>query len=205
MNPLFRSRLLRRPVLILENFFFNLFYIKKLGNRIKIFGYPLLKIECGSKIIFGQRVIMISDEYFSEPGINHLCIIRVGKNAKLKIGDDVGMSGVTICVQNEVSIGNQVLLGSNVLITDSDFHPIESQNRRYATLTVAHKVVISDNVFIGMNVMILKGVTIGCNSIIGAGSIVTKDIPENVIAAGVPAKIIGNLTNYEDIKIQNEN
>lgn len=172
---------------------FNLLYKGSLKKPVKIYGYPLLKIERGSKIECGNRLTLVSDSFFSEPGVYHPCIIRIAKNAILKIGDDVGMSGVTICVHEGVSIGSQVLLGSNVIITDSDFHPITKFNRIDSNVIVTRKVIISDNVFIGMNSIVLKGVHIGRNSIIGAGSIVTKDIPEDVIAAGVPAKIVSSI------------
>jgi maltose O-acetyltransferase len=61
----------------------------------------------------------------------------------------------------------------------------------------AHPIVIEDNVWIGAGVHIMGGVTIGRNSVIGAGSVVTKDVPENVIAAGVPCKVIREITDKD--------
>lgn len=76
-----------------------------------------------------------------------------------------------------------------VSIFDTDFHCIPSENRNRSLGKVA-PVVISNNVWLGSRVMVLKGVTIGENSIIAAGAVVAKSIPPNVIAAGVPAKVI---------------
>lgn len=83
----------------------------------------------------------------------------------------------------EIVIGDHVMVGANTCIGDRDDHP-----ERLGTSP--QPVHIGNNVFIGMHCIVMKGVTIGDNSIIGAGSIVTKDIPANCIAAGVPCKVI---------------
>jgi acetyltransferase-like isoleucine patch superfamily enzyme len=112
-------------------------------------------------------------------------------NAKIVIGDDVGISGGTICAAEEVTIGEGTLLGANVTIVDTDFHPIASLNRRYDNHDVATApVTIGRNVFLGTNSMVLKGVTIGDNSVVGAGSVVTKNIPDSVIAGGNPCRVL---------------
>ncbi|WP_177217431.1 acyltransferase [Thermoflexibacter ruber] len=146
----------------------------------------------GAEVKFGTGIRLISDSYFSEPGINHPVMIRLmNKNAKLTVGNNVGISGGGICVQTEVEIGNDVMLGANSFITDTDFHPVGPENRRRSREGVGtKKVTIEDNVFLGMNVIVLKGVTIGKNSIVGAGSVVATDIPPNQIWAGVPAKFV---------------
>ena len=90
-----------------------------------------------------------------------------------------------------VTIGNNVLIGSGCLITDTDAHPIDWRERRLSNNTKAvAPVVIGDDVFIGARSIILKGVHIGNRSVIGAGSVVTKDIPADSIAAGNPAVIV---------------
>jgi len=101
------------------------------------------------------------------------------------------MSGGAICSAQSVTIGEGTLLGANVVIADTDFHPIVPEGRRYSHADVAvAPVTIQENVFIGMNSLILKGVVIGANSVIGAGSVVTKSIPANVIAAGNPCRVL---------------
>ncbi|MDP4195859.1 MAG: acyltransferase [Bacteroidota bacterium] len=138
---------------------------------------------------------LISSSYFSEPGINHPVIIRtLSENALIKIGNNVGISGGGICAAQKVTIGNDVMFGANAFVSDNDFHPIDPRNRRNSNENIKTKpVIIEDNVFIGMNSLVLKGVKIGKNSVIAAGSIVTSDIPENTIAAGIPAKVISKI------------
>lgn len=195
LSLLYRIWGIRRIIIAIQTFFFNLSYKKKLGNEIKLLGVPIISIHQGAKVKFGKNIMLISHSYFSEPGVNHPVVIRLlRKDASLIIGDDVGISGGGICVQSEVIIGNHVMFGANSFVTDTDFHPIDPHNRRYSYDQVqARKVIIEDNVFIGMNSVILKGVTIGKNSVIGACSVVSKDIPANQIWAGNPARFIRDL------------
>jgi acetyltransferase-like isoleucine patch superfamily enzyme len=111
---------------------------------------------------------------------------------EIVIGDNVGISGATINATRSIRIGNNVLIGSGCLITDTDSHPINWHDRinNLNEKTANSPVVIEENVFIGARSIILKGVTIGRNSVIGAGSVVVKSIPENCIAGGNPAKVI---------------
>lgn len=193
---MYRLKILRRIVLELINFLFNFNYKKKLGNKIRVFGFPIISISKNSKINVGKNLVLISHSYFSEPGVNHPVILRtLNSSAKIVIGDNVGISGGGICAAEEVILGNNVMLGANTFITDTDFHPIDPENRRFSRENVLNRsVVIKDNVFIGMNSLILKGVTIGENSVIGAGSIVTRNIPPNSIAGGTPAKVIKSIS-----------
>jgi acetyltransferase-like isoleucine patch superfamily enzyme len=107
---------------------------------------------------------------------------------KLTIGDDCGFSGTVIGAFKEVKIGNKVRCGANTLVTDSDWHLDDPRS------TTCRPVIIGDNVWLGEGVKILKGVNIGCNTIVGSGSVVTKDLPPNVIAAGNPCKVIRDLS-----------
>lgn len=192
MNSLFRFWGVRRALLELQNLLFRAQYGRRLGQRVQLYGLPLLQVPNWANLRIGRRVCLISDAYFSEPGINHPVFIRLlNPQAKLTIGDDVGISGGGICVQTEVSLGNGVMLGANAFITDTDFHPLLPANRRYSAEHVGSRpVVIEDNVFIGMNSLVLKGVRIGRNSVIGAGSVVTRDVPPNEIWAGSPARFV---------------
>jgi acetyltransferase-like isoleucine patch superfamily enzyme len=183
---------IRKILLVLQNYYFNIRYTHKLTNKIKIFGLPIFSIKKDSKVIIGKNLVLNSNSFFSEPGINHPVIIRtLNSDAKLIIGDNVGISGGGICAAKYVEIGNNVMFGANAFVTDTDFHPIAIENRRFSRENIqTADVIIEDNVFLGMNTIVLKGVKIGRNSVVGAGSIVTQDIPENVIAAGIPAKIV---------------
>lgn len=192
MTFLYRLPGIRKLILIVEKFFFNFIYSGRFGNKVNVFGYPLVFIPKGAAVSIGKNVTLVSNSYFSEPGVNHPVMIRLLNNeAKLTIGDNVGISGGGICVQTEVNIGKDVMFGANSFITDTDFHPVAPENRRTSREGVGtKKVVIEDNVFIGMNTVILKGVTIGENSIVGANSTVVKNIPPNEIWGGSPAKFI---------------
>ena len=98
--------------------------------------------------------------------------------------------------QISITLGNNVYLGGNVKIYDTDFHPLDFKQRIYTNNPgKALPITLSDNVFVGAHTIILKGVTIGQNSIIWAGSVVTKSIPANEIWGGVPAKFIRKIDN----------
>ena len=96
-----------------------------------------------------------------------------------------------------IRIADDALLGSRVVIYDSDFHELDPRRRRTGRPAMA-AVELSENVFIGDRVIILKGATIGANSIIGAGSVVSGPIPAGVIAAGNPARVLRELTGADD-------
>jgi hypothetical protein len=104
------------------------------------------------------------------------------------------MTGGTICAAERITIKNNVAVGANTTIIDTDFHPLDPQVRRLRPQDArTAPILIEDDVFIGMNSLILKGVTIGKGSVVGAGSIVTKDVPPGVIVAGNPARIVREL------------
>lgn len=122
-------------------------------------------------------------------GINHKCIIStLANDANLVIGDGCGLSGTTIGCFKYIELGKNVRCGANTLITDSDWHGDDPRTGD------SKPVLIKDNVWLGYGAVVLKGVTIGENTVIGAGSVVTRDIPANVIAAGNPCKVIKSIS-----------
>jgi len=123
-------------------------------------------------------------------GINRRTIIAThSDDAEIIIGDNCGFSAVVIGAKESIRIGNDVMTGANVLITDFDWHALNPGDRKHG-VPESRPIVIEDNVFIGYASTVLKGVTIGKNSVIGANSVVARDIPANVIAAGNPCKVI---------------
>lgn len=116
-------------------------------------------------------------------------------NSRIIIGDNVGISGSTICATTSVTIGNNVLIGSGCLISDTDSHPIDWEDRLYDRNEKTRKasIVIEDNAFIGARSIILKGVTIGEGAVVGAGSVVSKDVPPYSIVCGNPARVVKTL------------
>lgn len=113
---------------------------------------------------------------------------------KLIIGDDSGLSNIHITVRESVIIGKNVYIGSGCKVYDNDFHSINFEERINGDKTVkVAPIIIKDGAFIGAHSIILKGVTIGEKSVIGAGSVVTKSIPDSEIWAGNPARFIKKL------------
>ena len=118
-----------------------------------------------------------------------------GKN--IFIGDDfTGNFNLTILDIREVYIGNHVMIGPNTLITTVG-HPLSPKARR-GYMAKAAPVRIGNDVWIGGNVTILPGVTIGNNVVVAAGAVVTKDVPDNSLVGGVPARIIREIENDVD-------
>lgn len=161
----------------------------KYGKHVKFRGISIIeRFQC-STIRIGDNCTFNSSSRFNFRGINHPCIIQTGKpGAKIVIGNHCGFSGVSIVADKEVVIEDHVTVGANAIIGDRDDH-----SDIYASEPCP--VHIGKNVWIGMNATIMKGVTIGEYAIIGAGAIVTKDVPPYAIVAGVPAKIIKYRTN----------
>ena len=148
--------------------------------------------------------------FTSGAGVNPICsnvcgcIHTANAAATIVIGDNVGISSACIWAQERISIGNHVNIGGKCLIIDTDVHQIDFMARRDSkntrpsdkrTFVQSAPIVIGDDVWIGANCQILKGVTIGSRSVIGAGSIVTKSIPEDCIAAGDPCRVIRQIVS----------
>ena len=157
----------------------------KIGKGCKFWGNLRLYRKPNSSIFIGDncRFRSISDSNLI--GINHKCIISTHEaGSVISIGNNCGFSGTVIGAFTKINIGNNVRCGANTVITDGDWHSDDNRTGQ------SKPVLLGDNVWLGLNVVVLKGVTIGENSVIGAGSIVTKDIPANVIAAGNPCRIL---------------
>ena len=166
----------------------------KTGHTVVMYGFPRVNIAPGAKVTIGNNVALCSTCEGNPLGVNHRVILSaISSDSEIMIGNDTGMSGTTVVAAKSVKIGENCLFGANVTITDYDFHSVKPEERRYNTNREdigCASVVVEDNVWLGMNVIVLKGVTIGENSIIAAGSVVTKSIPSNCIAGGNPAKVL---------------
>lgn len=156
-----------------------------------VFFYPVL-LKGKGKIVFGPQVsvgVELSPNFHTGYGYmearNPESEILFGNNVRLN-------NGFSIVSLKQIAIGNDVLIGLNFTVSDSDFHHLEVE-KRFESNPPAAAVKIGNNVFIGNNVTVLKGVTIGANAVIGSNSVVSSSIPENVVAAGNPAKVIRSL------------
>lgn len=174
----------------------------KTSGAIRILGkLPVFKLPGNSKITLGEKVVLNSDATRSNTALTFRCTLACGLNGNITIGDNSMLNGVSITAYKSVVIGKNCQIASCTLISDTDFHPIDPDTRVRESMgyKIDHSVVnkkevfIGDNVWIGWGSIILKGVTIGNNSIIAAGSVVIDDIPANVIAAGNPAKVKKNI------------
>lgn len=162
----------------------------QIGKGCKFIGKTYFKRVQNASIVIGEDCVFLSSKRSNLVGLYCPCIISAEqKQAEIKIGKHCGFSGTRIWAAKRIIIGDNVRCGANSYITDTDSHSDDYRAGKDS------EVIIEDNVWIGMNVIVLKGVRIGKNSVIGAGSIVTKNIPENVIAAGNPCKIIKKIYN----------
>lgn len=162
------------------------------GQRWRIFGMPIIQRYRGSRMEFGDGLILRS-WYASNPlAPNHPVVLATRRpQAVLRIGRDCGFTGTTLVVAERIEIGDRVAVGANVTLTDTDFHPLDPLERQRDFLAGRHApVIIEDDVFIGMQSLVLKGVTIGRGSVVGAGSVVVRNVPPGVIVAGNPARVV---------------
>ncbi|RMF78291.1 MAG: acyltransferase [Chloroflexi bacterium] len=166
------------------------------GSGWRLYGLPIIQKHRRSTMTIGARLNLRSTARSNPLGPNRPVVLSTRRpGAVLTIGDDFGMTGGSIVCEERITIGNRVTVGANSIITDTDFHPLDARHRFEHPLDGATApVIIEDDVFIGMQVLILKGVTIGAASVVGAGSVVTRDVPPAVIAAGNPARVIGELS-----------
>lgn len=119
---------------------------------------------------------------------------RCDYGSNIEVGENFYANfNLVVLDANKVVIGDNVFIGPNVGLHTSG-HPLDCA-RRNAGLEYALPIHIGDNVWIGAGVNVMPGITIGRNSIIGAGSVVTKDVPANVVAAGVPCRVIKSVAH----------
>ena len=163
---------------------------KRLSGKPNLY-LPLL-LNGRGKISFGKNVqigVVASPNFYS----HYTYLEARNLESEISIGDNVSINNAFSAVAfSKITIQNNVLIGVNCSLIDNDGHNLEGDKRNSDDVKT-EAILIEENVFLGDDVTILKGVTIGRNSVIGNGSIVTKSIPENSIAAGNPARVIRNL------------
>lgn len=182
-------------------FFFRLkviFWNIQIGTNSKVTGKFLFFKYPGSKINIGNNFtsISLSSRAMATSIFSPTCIKTLSDSSKILIGNGVGLNGTSITARSKtIKIGDHVMIAANVTIMDSDFHVVFPPEGRLTNPGYEFDagIEIGENVWIGTRCTILKGVRIGKNSVIAAGSIVSKSIPENVVAGGIPAKVIRNL------------
>lgn len=166
----------------------------KFGKNLNLYGVPVIFKKNGSQLNIGENCTIKSSFLSNLVGLSQRTIIvSRTKEARISIGNNVGISGATIYARKGITIGDNTLIGGNVKIFDNDFHPIEVKDRNLDNKDAikSNKVIIGKNCFIGCNTIILKGTIIGDGCVIGAGSVVTGNFKEkSCIIAGNPARVI---------------
>ncbi len=175
---------------------------ENLGERAMVFNHIYLDIHPQSHVRIGDDFTFTSGENIN-PLCRHQrgCIVAERAETVIEIGHHVGMSSPCLWAKERITIGNYVNIGGDCIIMDSDAHNLDWRVRDSGEMFAPKvsmdnytakcaPIVIEDHVLIGARSIILKGVTIGRGSVIGAGSVVVKDIPANCIAAGNPCKVI---------------
>lgn len=161
------------------------------GKNCKFFGVPIINGN-RKNIKLGDRVVINSGKTFNLIGGDVRTILNVIEDGKITIGNHVGISNTTIVSKTSVAIEDDVMIGGSCKVYDTDFHSLIYDERMLnPDPGVASKpILIKKGAFIGAHSVILKGVTIGEKAIIGAGSVVAKDVPDEEIWAGNPAKFV---------------
>lgn len=145
------------------------------------------------KIQIGENVTINSNKSSVPLGYQPSTIMWVLENGSIDIGNNCGISNTTLCSASQIKVEDYVLIGAGTKIFDTDFHSLNFEKRIDIVNDDDRRtkpVLIKKGAFIGANVTILKGVTIGEKAIIGASSVVACDIPDNEIWAGNPARLI---------------
>jgi len=163
-------------------------YCKKYGKGMRLYG-GIPEILGNLHLFIGDNVVLHGKSTFSAG--------RIYENPTLVIGDNTYLGyGLDIMLADKVVIGSNVMIANEVRIISYDAHPIDPIKRlrnEEADKTGSAEIIIEDNVWIGMNSIILKGVTIGAGSVVAAGSVVTKNVENNTLVAGNPARVIKRL------------
>lgn len=177
----------------------------KYGRGFFSRGIPLINVSLKGHFWAGTDLVISNGPYYSPTGRNRHCEFIIGENATLRIGNHVGISSSAITCHYRIIIGDYVMLGGNTAIYDTNFHSIDAEDRKDIEIdkknTRKASVIIEDYVFVGAHSTIMKGVIIGHHSIIGACSVVTKDIPPYQIWAGNPAQFIREIKQVYEAAI----
>jgi acetyltransferase-like isoleucine patch superfamily enzyme len=173
----------------------------RFDRSIKAYGIPVVNVGRNATFIIGKNFAFKSGKTFTEIGRPQPTYFTVRYNGVLTIGNNVGVNNVAIVCEKKITIGDNVRIGANVVIYDSDFHSLDVTKRAAAqedrSCIKRKPITIEEGAFIGSHVTILKGVTIGKNSVIGAAAVVTRNVPPDEIWAGNPAVFIKFLPTTE--------
>ena len=170
------------------------------GKNLLLKGAPVIFNKKGAELTIGDNVTIKSSFLSNLVGLySKTIIVTRAPGAYIRIGNNVGMSGVTIYARKGIEIGENTAIGGNTKILDNDFHPIEAETRNKlladknggdSDLVPAKPIKIGKNCFIGCNAIILKGTELGDGCVVGAGAVVSGKFDANSVIAGNPARVI---------------
>lgn len=177
------------------------------GKGLLLKGCPFVFNQKGATLSMGDNVTIKSSFLSNLVGLYSRTIICTRTSeAKILIGNNVGISGATLYARKEIKIGDNTCIGGNTKILDNDFHPIDWETRNELLLSErgpegnnlipAKAISIGNNCFIGCNAIILKGTVLGDGCVVGAGAVVSGQFPPNCVIAGNPAQIIRTLEGH---------
>jgi acetyltransferase-like isoleucine patch superfamily enzyme len=168
------------------------------GKNLEVDGKLIIRIHRRGAIRLGNNV-RVKSRFMSNPvGMTNPTIFHCIGEGSITFGDNSGCSAAVLSSQSGINIGDNVNIGANVRLFDHDFHSIDFLARRDAIADRASRrtmpIVIGNDVFIGTNAIILKGVSVGDRSVIGAGAVVSlKEIPPDSLVIGNPAEVVKSL------------
>ena len=172
----------------------------KYGKGLLLKGAPVIFNKKGAELTIGENVTIKSSFLSNLVGLySKTIIVTRAPGAYIRIGNNVGMSGVTIYARKGIEIGENTAIGGKTKILDNDFHPIEAETRNKlladknggdSDLVPAKPIKIGKNCFIGCNAIILKGTELGDGCVVGAGAVVSGKFEANSVIAGNPARVI---------------
>lgn len=178
------TELLRRAPAALPalNAMWRLRGAEELGDRVRVWGRP--SVAAHGRLVVRPRVQIISTVATTELVVFAGGLLEIGERAYINYG-------CSIAASQHISIGPRCSIGTHVMMMDNDFHRIEPERRDERP--ESRPIVLEENVWVGGRSIILAGVTIGADSAVGAGSVVTADVPPRTVVAGTPARVIREL------------
>lgn len=201
-NKIFRL-FLRARIVFYSRFNKFLFWISGVdyGKNLHVMNKIYLHVEKNASILIGDDFTMTSGDSINPLSRNKRGAIYCESGGKILIGNNVGMASPCIWAKTSVTVGDNVNVGADCIILDTDCHSLDYEIRKSrkmaengktldSALAKSKPIIIEDDVLIGTRCIILKGVTIGARSIVAAGSVVSRSVPEDCVAAGNPAKVV---------------
>jgi len=186
-----RASFLKRMIFIARtNFHYHLSFKKKftsIGGKPHAWGIWNVVVN-GPNISIGKNVVFVGGNGY----VTNLTTLKTGGHeGRITIGDNVlVMNGVRVNSATEIIVEDDCMLANFCYLTDADWHDIYDRTQIVGRTRPVH---LKRGAWIGDSAIILKGVTVGENSIVGAGAVVSRDVPPNVVVAGNPAKIVKEL------------